>query len=197
MSLKLLTRDQHTKLNFIHSELQQVQIRRNFNCWAFVSQRSAGSEPVFVEYAILRQHHSVFMSMSTKASRMVSNRRISHSVFWKSWPIRRPREFYSNHPPLGTLTASNPSTSKLHGLLECADYPAKNDGSTAKLTRNQKKPFYTCFFSLLAVASEIFLLLYMVMVWPLRTPSASQTPFPALGILDFLTSSLGNRRGSA
>jgi len=59
MSLKLLTRDQHIKLKFIHSELQQVQTRGNFNCWAFVSQRSAGSEPVFVEYAILRQHLSL------------------------------------------------------------------------------------------------------------------------------------------
>ena len=82
----------------------------------------------------------------------ILHRRISHSVFWKSWPIRRPREFYSNHPPLGTLTASNPSTNKLHGLLEFADYPAKNDGSSAKLTQNQTKSFYTCFFSLLAVA---------------------------------------------
>jgi hypothetical protein len=59
------------------------------------------------------------------------------------------------------------------------------------------KAFNTLLWSFFAAASEILFRRNKVMVWPARTLSASQSPFPALGIPDFLTSSPGNRRGSA
>jgi hypothetical protein len=59
------------------------------------------------------------------------------------------------------------------------------------------KELNTLLWSFFAAASEIPFRRNKVMVWPARTLSASQSPFPALGIPDFLTSSPGNRRGSA
>ena len=55
----------------------------------------------------------------------------------------------------------------------------------------------TCFLSLLAVASDIILRRYRVIVWPARTFSRRKTPKPAPRTPDILTASAGNRLGRA
>jgi hypothetical protein len=55
----------------------------------------------------------------------------------------------------------------------------------------------TCFLSFFAVASDIILRRYKVIVWPDLTFSRRKSPYPAPGTLDIFTASPGNRQGLA
>ena len=68
--MKLLRRDQQTKLNFIHNELQKLQRRSNTEHSFFNGQQALNP---FLSNTPYFGNTSVFLSMSTKASRMVSN----------------------------------------------------------------------------------------------------------------------------